>query len=60
MHHVKHIRKEGQKVTGFTKIMSRLNRKQVPVCQECHIKIHNGEYDGMSIKDLAKRRRNNP
>lgn len=40
MHHVKHIRKG--KIKGFTKIMSQLNRKQIPVCRECHMKIHKG------------------
>jgi group II intron reverse transcriptase/maturase len=40
MHHVKHIRKANQEVKGFTKIMSSLNRKQIPVCQLCHDKIH--------------------
>jgi nicotine oxidoreductase len=50
IHHVKHIRKSNNKVTGFTKIMSRLNRKQILVCPSCHIKIHNGTYDGISLK----------
>ena len=53
MHHVKHIRKMGEKVKGFTKIMASYNRKQIPVCCECHGKIHKGEYDGISLKDFA-------
>lgn len=52
MHHVKHIRKMGKTVTGFTKIMAAINRKQVPLCTDCHKKVHNGHYDGLSIKDL--------
>ncbi len=52
MHHVKHIRKSNKKATGFTKLMSKLNRKQIPVCPECHTQIHNGKYDGISLKDL--------
>lgn len=32
--------------------MSKLNRKQNPVCSKCHVKIHNGKYDGISMKDL--------
>lgn len=43
MHHVKHIRKMEKKVHGFTLAMQRLNRKQIPVCLECHRKIHKGE-----------------
>lgn len=52
MHHVKHIRKTNKKATGFTKLMSALNRKQIPVCSNCHVEIHNGKYDGISLKDL--------
>jgi hypothetical protein len=54
MHHVRHIRKMGvKKPTGFTGVMRALNRKQVPVCAPCHDKIHRGEYDGISMQDLA-------
>lgn len=54
MHHVRHIRKMTEKqATGFTSLLAKLNRKQVPVCQECHKKIHRGEYDGISLRDLA-------
>ena len=53
MHHVRHIRKMGQKLDGFTQIMAQLNRKQLPVCHECHWKIHNGQYNGMKLSELA-------
>lgn len=53
MHHVRHIRKMGEKVQGFTRILATVNRKQIPVCDECHSKIHRGEYDGMKLGDLA-------
>jgi group II intron reverse transcriptase/maturase len=54
MHHVRHIRKmDGGAPKGFTRVMQALNRKQVPVCKACHGKIHRGEYDGLSLKDLA-------
>mgnify|MGYP001158130608 CR=1 FL=1 len=52
MHHVRHVRKIGEKLKGFTKIMSIINRKQIPVCRECHNKIHAGKYDGISLKDF--------
>jgi group II intron reverse transcriptase/maturase len=48
MHHVKHI-KSG-KVTGFTQVMKQLKRKQIPVCRPCHLKIHSGKYDGITLK----------
>lgn len=55
MHHVRHVRKMGEKVKGFTKLMMLQNRKQVPVCEECHQKIHSGEYDGLKLTDLQYR-----
>lgn len=53
MHHVKHIRKLGKEVKGFNRVMAILNRKQIPVCHECHHKIHRGEYDGMALNQFA-------
>jgi hypothetical protein len=54
MHHVRHIRKMGErKPTGFQAVMRALNRKQIPVCKGCHEKIHRGEYDGIRLQDLA-------
>jgi group II intron reverse transcriptase/maturase len=54
MHHVRHIRKMTEKrARGFTRVMSALNRKQIPVCHRCHRLIHAGQYDGMSLRDLA-------
>jgi hypothetical protein len=50
MHHVKHIRK-GDQAQGFARVMSQLNRKQIPVCRECHLKIHNGTI--ANIKKLS-------
>lgn len=54
MHHVRHIRKMNEKqAKGFTSLLAKLNRKQIPVCRECHRKIHNGSYDGMKVSELA-------
>jgi group II intron reverse transcriptase/maturase len=54
MHHVRHIRSmtERQK-KDFTEVMSALNRKQIPVCVTCHKAIHQGKYNGTSLRDLA-------
>lgn len=52
IHHIKHYRKQGTN-TGFQKVMSLLQRRQVPVCKFHHQKIHAGEYDGnISLNDL--------
>jgi hypothetical protein len=54
MHHVRHIRKiESKKATGFKSVMRALNRKQIPTCRPCHHKIHQGQYDGISLRDFS-------
>ena len=53
MHHVKHVRKMGSEAKGFKKVMASLNRKQLPVCHECHLSIHRGKYDGISLSQFA-------
>lgn len=56
MHHIKRLRgPTGKNLTkGFEKIMGAHNRKQIPVCRNCHRKIHKGEYDEKSLSDLFK------
>ncbi|SFF27114.1 reverse transcriptase domain-containing protein [Paracidovorax wautersii] len=51
MHHLRHVRKGKSK--GFSRVMSAINRKQIPVCPPCHQKIHRGEYDGLSLSDFT-------
>jgi group II intron reverse transcriptase/maturase len=55
MHHVRHIRKlsHRREPTGFNRILRAINRKQIPVCERCHGKIHRGEYDAVKLTDLA-------
>lgn len=55
MHHVRHIRKRGERVQGFTLYMAAINRKQIPVCHKCHREIHSGQYDGASLSEIVKR-----
>lgn len=53
MHHVRHIRKLGDKPPqGFNRLLATLNRKQIPACGTCHGKIHAGSYDGIRLIDL--------
>ncbi len=54
MHHVRHIRKRGEHVQGFTLYLAAINRKQIPVCHLCHVEIHNGKYDGRSLSEIYK------
>ena len=54
MHHVKHVRKQGFRYEGFRQQMALLNRKQIPLCKNCHHKVHAGLYDGPSLNELRK------
>jgi len=55
MHHIKHIRKRKntKEKQTFSTFMGLINRKQVPVCRDCHMKIHSGYYDGIKLAHLA-------
>jgi predicted HNH restriction endonuclease len=33
-------------------IMRAMNKKQIPVCKSCHVKIHAEKYSGISLKNL--------
>lgn len=44
MHHVRKIRdirKPNSKLDFFTRQMAAINRKQVPLCKEHHVSLHN-------------------
>lgn len=57
MHHVRHVKKQGFRYRGFHEQMALLNRKQIPLCKDCHKKVHAGLYDGPSLAILRKRMR---
>lgn len=52
MHHIKAIKKGTQNLTGFQKIKTPLNRKQIPLCAHHHKLVHDGKYDDISLQDL--------
>lgn len=52
MHHVRHIRKRGESVHGFSLYLAAINRKQIPVCKQCHQDIHRGRYDGENLASI--------
>jgi group II intron reverse transcriptase/maturase len=54
MHHVKHLRKMGGNLSVKEKSMVSMNRKQIPVCKACHVDIHAGRYDGISLSTIIK------
>jgi len=52
VHHVKHLRKLGQrdgKPDYMNNLMRAMNRKQVLLCQACHIKVHQGKHIGPGL-----------
>jgi group II intron reverse transcriptase/maturase len=57
---VHHIRKlsdlkrqwQGKQMPEWVKWMAARNRKTLVVCQRCHRRIHNGEYDAVSLTKL--------
>jgi len=44
VHHVRKIRDSSKKIKAdwLTSMMSRMNRKQIPLCKTCHINYHRG------------------
>jgi retron-type reverse transcriptase len=55
-HHIKHLKwKKNPNIKGykgFDKIVAALGRKQIPVCIDCHQKIHAGKYNGMALNEI--------
>lgn len=65
MHHIKHVRKtsynEIDNNKPWVKLLSLKNRKQIPVCFDCHRHvIHGGNYTGPRLYDIAPSISNSP
>jgi predicted HNH restriction endonuclease len=50
MHHIKHIKTINLKLSPFDKMAARVNRKQIPLCRTCHLQVHRGKHQGMSLQ----------
>nr|YP_010516708.1 putative reverse transcriptase [Haslea provincialis]UXN44251.1 putative reverse transcriptase [Haslea provincialis] len=50
IHHVRKLSEGSKRKSYLSKMMSRMNRKQIPVCQKCHKAIHEGSYDGPNLR----------
>jgi group II intron reverse transcriptase/maturase len=50
MHHVKHIKTINPKLSKFDQALARINRKQVPLCVNCHRLVHKGTYKGLPLR----------
>jgi nicotine oxidoreductase len=42
MHHVRMMKDLSPKMKSLDKLMAKANRKQIPLCRECHMKYHAG------------------
>lgn len=52
MHHVRAIKDLTKNPKDYMKaIMSRMNRKQIPVCRPCHVRIHQGTITKADFKE---------
>lgn len=49
MHHIRNVRTINLKLNPFDTLMAKINRKQVPLCHQCHQEVHTGKYDGKSL-----------
>jgi len=58
MHHVRAIKDlRNPKLTGkdfFTRQMAAINRKQVPLCKDHHIRLHNNTWTQQELSIFAK------
>jgi group II intron reverse transcriptase/maturase len=55
MHHtnsLKNIKIGKNNQANFNKILKQLNRKQIPVCHQCHVTITNKTYSGKSLSEF--------
>jgi len=48
MHHIRKL--DNANPRSIKEQMMAMNRKQIPVCKNCHDKIHKGEYDGRALR----------
>lgn len=53
MHHIRHVRKGVKSAQHFNRVLALVNRKQIPVCKECHYMIHKGIYDDINLANFA-------
>jgi group II intron reverse transcriptase/maturase len=56
IHHVRSLKKRPKKGDFLSDMMSKMNRKQVPLCKSCHFDVHSGLYDGKSFRSASRER----
>lgn len=53
IHHVKHVKNIKKGLRPLVKDYPIINRKQVPLCKACHLKVHKGLYNGPKLRSIA-------
>ena len=53
VHHIRAMKDVESSKAGWQQLMSAMRRKTLVVCRTCHTKIHNGQYDGVKLSNLA-------
>jgi len=43
MHHIRALKDLNPKLKSIDKIMASIKRKQIPLCRECHMKLHHSK-----------------
>ena len=51
---IRSLRKRPRKGDFLEDMMSKMNRKQVPLCKSCHLDVHSGLYDGKSFRSASE------
>jgi group II intron reverse transcriptase/maturase len=49
VHHIRKMKDLDKSKEGWHTLMSSMRRKTLITCKSCHIKIHNGQYDGKRL-----------
>ena len=53
MHHIRSLKNSSPR--SYQEQMRAMNRKQIPVCKNCHDKIHKGLYDGTALRKAGSK-----
>jgi group II intron reverse transcriptase/maturase len=52
VHHIRAMKDVKERPEDWAKLMAAIRRKTLVVCQNCHRKIHTGQYDGPKLTQL--------
>lgn len=59
MHHVRHLKDLNPKLDKVDKLMAARQRKQIPLCRNCHMKKHYGKLESIDYHVVANTKQKN-